>query len=161
MRSYTNYYPAPHLYEFLWRHYFRMRDIVTLLSPVYFVLFAGRRDPSRTVTPFGDPLWIGRIGHVWRTCMMSRDIFCPKDAYNYSPVEAMHYTAHMVVQCVKLTTRKLIRSTRVCSADHTIPLVCAITLHASLATLDSFIFHSETTGRLGKVKYISSTWFFS
>ena len=46
----------------------------------------------------------------------------------------------LVVQYVKLTSRKLIRSTGVCGADHTIPLVCAITLHASLVTLDSFIF---------------------
>lgn len=65
-----------------------------------------------------------------------------------------------VVQCVKLTTRKLIRSTRVCGADDTILLVCAITLHASLGTFDSFIFPSETIPGMGKVKYISSTWFF-
>ena len=45
----------PHLCECLWYHYFIMRKIVTLLRPVsVFVLCMGRRDPSRTVTPFGD-----------------------------------------------------------------------------------------------------------
>ena len=44
--------------------FFRTRYIVTLLSAVFFVLFAGRRDSSRTVTPFGDLLRIGCIGHV-------------------------------------------------------------------------------------------------
>ena len=50
----------PHLYECLWRHYFRMRNIVTLLSPVCVVC-----DSSQSITPFGDPLQIGCIGHVW------------------------------------------------------------------------------------------------
>ena len=40
----------PHLYERLWRLYLRTRSIVILISPIYFVLFAGRRDPSRTIT---------------------------------------------------------------------------------------------------------------
>ena len=42
----------------------RTRNIVTLFSPVYFVLLAGRHDPSRPDTTFGDPLRIGCIGHV-------------------------------------------------------------------------------------------------
>ena len=35
-----------------------------VVSPVFLVLFVGRRDPSQTVTPFGDPLRLGYIGNV-------------------------------------------------------------------------------------------------
>lgn len=66
----------PHLYDCLWGHYFRMRNIpfVTLYFACQFVLFAGCHNPSRTVTYFGDPLQIECIGHVcwnlYRVCSL-------------------------------------------------------------------------------------------
>ena len=47
----------------LWHHYFRTRNIVTLLSPVYLCCL-WVVDQSQTVTPLGDPLQIWCIGHV-------------------------------------------------------------------------------------------------
>ena len=52
----------PHLYECLWYHYFRTRNIITTSFACLFVLFAGRCDLSQTVIP-GDLLGIGCIGH--------------------------------------------------------------------------------------------------
>lgn len=52
-----------HVYECLWRHYFR--TILLHFFPCLFILCAGFRNPSRTVILFDDPVGIGCIGHVW------------------------------------------------------------------------------------------------
>ena len=69
-----------HLYECSWRHYFRPRNVI-LLSPVYVCCL-------RVITPFGDPLRIGCIGHVrfssreqgiqWRPCIQARHCAVPR-----------------------------------------------------------------------------------
>jgi len=74
----------------------------------------------------------------------------------------MYWTVHTLVECIKLTTRELHGSVRVCGATTpfpAIPIVSAIALHASLVTLVAFILHSETIRRLEKVTHISSTFF--
>ena len=47
----------PHLYKYLWHHYFKTRNIVTLLSPVYLCCLPVVTIPLRNGTC---------IGHVWR-----------------------------------------------------------------------------------------------
>ena len=55
---------APHLYGCLWCHYFRTRNVITLLSPVHLCclwVIAIHHEPSPL---FGDPLQIRCIRHV-------------------------------------------------------------------------------------------------
>ena len=59
----------PHLYECLWHHYFRTRNIVIFFFFFLFVLFVCCCDPSWTVTPFDDLLPIRCIGHSWKKCV--------------------------------------------------------------------------------------------
>ena len=56
-----------HLNEYLWRHYFRTRNTVTLLLPTYLCclrVVASRHEPSALLA--GDLLRIGCIGYVLR-----------------------------------------------------------------------------------------------
>lgn len=53
-----------HLYECLWWHYFKTRNIVTTFACL-FTLFAGHCDPSQTIITFDTVLQIGCIGHVY------------------------------------------------------------------------------------------------
>lgn len=54
---------SPHLYECLWRNYCRTRNIV--IHHLFICIVCGLSRPITNHTPFGNPLRIGYVGHVW------------------------------------------------------------------------------------------------
>ena len=64
---------STHLYECLWCHYFRMRNMVTQSSfPCLFVLFGGHHNPIMNCHPFWGPITDG----VYWTCMLCTPQVC-------------------------------------------------------------------------------------